>query len=80
MARVIDMELVDSANISSIGFGVGFGRGGTNVLRVCFKNGSCYTYSPVPLSTWESRFDFGSIGKWFHSEIRSNVNISSKRE
>lgn len=71
-------ELVESSNISSREFLEGKGPNGTNIIRITFKNGRVYDYSPVPKIAWLKREFYDSPSKWLNECIKANKEVKFK--
>lgn len=62
----MDREAVTSSSIAAIGY-----EAGTETLEVEFTNGSVYQYYNVPQVTYDQFMASGSIGQFFHANIRN---------
>ena len=62
------MTDVESSSIEAIGFEAG-------TLRVRFKGGALYEYTPFSCLEWPNFREAESIGKFFYKNIRHNKNI-----
>lgn len=66
---------VQSSNIKSIGYDEP-----KRILEIEFtKGGHVYQYSPVTASAYRELINAPSIGKHFHSHIKDNTNIDTKK-
>jgi len=62
----VDMQAVDSSLITEIGY-----NAEKKVLRVKFKNGAIYDYSDFPKKMYNDMLTSESVGKYFHSRVKS---------
>lgn len=65
---------VESSNINSVGFDKE-----TLTLRVKFKSGLTYEYSPVSPELFALLISAESVGKFFNTHIKSDINIITKK-
>ncbi len=65
----IRMHPVSSSNIEAVGYDSG-------ILRVAFVGGSAYNYDGVPKSLFDDFMSSGSLGSFFHSNIRGSFSFS----
>ncbi|WP_123599080.1 KTSC domain-containing protein [Pseudomonas frederiksbergensis] len=61
---------VSSSNIASVGY-----EPGTSTLQVEFNDGSVYDYYDVPEDTYTALIGAGSVGSFFHSNIRNTFSF-----
>lgn len=64
------MVEVESSNIKAIGHSKD-----TSVLKVQFKNGSEYTYYPIPRGLYKAIKNAESVGKTFNEIVRGNKKL-----
>lgn len=57
---------VSSSNIASVGY-----DSETSTLQIEFNNGSIYDYYDVPEDIYTALINAGSVGSFFHANIRN---------
>lgn len=62
----MERQKVKSSNIASVGYDET-----TRILEVEFHNGGIYQYLNVPPQDYAELIEADSVGKFFHSRIRS---------
>lgn len=65
---------VTSSNIKSIGYDEP-----SRILEIEFVKGSVYQYSPVTAPAYQDLIKAPSIGKHFHTHIKSNDKLDVKQ-
>lgn len=68
---MIERQAVDSSNIDEVGY-----DSESSVLEILFKNGSVYQYYDVPEATFHELLSAGSVGQYFHRQIRGIYRYS----
>jgi hypothetical protein len=61
---------VSSSNIASVGY-----EPDTSTLQVEFNNGTIYDYYDVPEDTYTALIGAGSVGSFFHANIRNTFSF-----
>lgn len=61
---------VNSSNIASVGY-----EPDTSTLQVEFNNGTVYDYYDVPENTYTALIGAGSVGSYFHTNIRNTFSF-----
>lgn len=61
---------VSSSNIASVGY-----EPDTSTLQVEFNNGTIYDYYDVPEETYTALIGAGSVGSFFHANIRNTFSF-----
>lgn len=74
MSVAVKMTKVNSSNIAAIGY-----NEVKQTLVVLFHSGTTYTYIPVLKETYEEFLKAESIGKYFHSNIKTNPKIKCQQ-
>lgn len=66
----MERTLVSSSNINSIGY-----EPSSSTLQIEFNNGNIYDYYDVPEEQYDALMSAGSIGSFFHANIRKNFTF-----
>jgi hypothetical protein len=62
---MIHVTTPHSSNIDKIGY-----EQSTQTLEITFRSGGTYRYKPVSRELWDQFINAGSVGKFFHREIK----------
>jgi len=66
----MEMKGVKSSNLNAVGYDED-----NKVLAVLFNDGNLYEYSDVPKETYEAMINAGSVGSYFHKNVRTSFNF-----
>jgi len=70
----MNMVKVESSNIDAIGY-----EPAKKELRIRFKSGQTYKYTPVTQKGYEDFLSADSKGKYFHKNIKDNATLSFEK-
>ncbi len=59
-------ESVSSSDLASVGY-----EKNDQILEIEFNNGGVYQYDCVPLDVYENLISAGSLGQYFHQNIKN---------
>lgn len=67
----MEMHLVDSSNVSAIGYDED-----SQTLQVEFNSGATYQYFDVPQQVFEGMLDAGSVGQYLNQHVKGVFRYS----